>query len=357
MNVTLREKKIKSGASLYLDITSNGERKKEYLDITISNSKKPLDRKRNKQLKELAESITAKRRLELAANDHDLDSNILGKVSVETFFETYIQRYTKLDVRNVMGVYRKFQQYTKLEGKNNLQMKQLTPALIHGFKLYLEHHQKGEGASSYFRRFKKALKQAVREGIIKLNPADGVAIKTSGSIPKNILTPEELIRLYETPLSNTSVRNAFFFSTYTALRWVDIKSLKWEEIEGSIIRKQQAKTGKIVVIPMHNDTFSFLPNKQSNSDLIFDLPSANGANKLLQSWTKAAGIKKHITWHCARHTFGTNLSNAKIDPTTATSMLGHTTLKYYLDYSRVSEQNRKEAINILPSIFKRKLDI
>jgi hypothetical protein len=42
--------------------------------------------------------------------------------------------------------------------------------------------------------------------------------------------------------------------------------------------------------------------KNDNSN-VFTLPSADGANKVINGWIKNAGIEKYITWSCARLSF------------------------------------------------------
>jgi len=56
--------------------------------------------------------------------------------------------------------------------------------------------------------------------------------------------------------------------------------------------------------------------------LIFKLPTADGANKVLGKWCDDAGLGKHITWHCARHSFSVLLQDKGTDISTVAGMLG-----------------------------------
>jgi len=93
------------------------------------------------------------------------------------------------------------------------------------------------------------------------------------------------------------------------------------------------------------DGFSY-PIKK---DLVFTLPSANGANKTVKAWVRRAKIEKQITWHNARHSFGTNLIFNEVDVLTTSKLLGHTSMKHtqrYVDASNEMKENATKAINI-----------
>lgn len=90
---------------------------------------------------------------------------------------------------------------------------------------------------------------------------------------------------------------------------------------------------------------------KKNKDLIFHLPSHNAALSVLSHWVKRAGIDKHITWHCARHSFATLiLKDGSIDLRTVSGLLGHSSLKYVEQYTRIIDDRKKKALNSLPEI-------
>ena len=83
---------------------------------------------------------------------------------------------------------------------------------------------------------------------------------------------------------------------------------------------------------------------------IFDLPHKGTARKHLARWVKNAGIKKSITWHCARHSFAVNLLNAGTDIKTVSSLLGHASIKMTEKYLHVIDQRKQKAINKLGKV-------
>ena len=72
--------------------------------------------------------------------------------------------------------------------------------------------------------------------------------------------------------------------------------------------------------------------------------------KALSKWVAEAGIEKHITWHCARHSFAVNILNKGANIKTVSSLLGHSTLKYTEKYTRAVDSLKEMAINSLPEL-------
>ena len=72
--------------------------------------------------------------------------------------------------------------------------------------------------------------------------------------------------------------------------------------------------------------------------------------KALRRWTARAGIDKHITWHCARHSFAVNVLTRGADIKTVSSLLGHASLKHTEKYTRAVDSLKRAAIDSLPKL-------
>lgn len=136
----------------------------------------------------------------------------------------------------------------------------------------------------------------------------------------------------------------------TGFRWADVKPLTWENIQGDhIVQIIQKKTSENLDLPLHPIAKKILGERKTG--LIFKLPTADGANKVLGNWCDNAGLGKHITWHCARHSFSVLLQDKGTDIATVAGMLGHTSTKYvHKTYKRYRKNNAIEAIQKLPSL-------
>jgi integrase len=153
----------------------------------------------------------------------------------------------------------------------------------------------------------------------------------------------------KTPCTNYEVKKAFVFSLYTGLRWADVKPLKWENVRKYTIVLEQRKTGVRLEVPLHEIASQIAGERKDG--LVFHLPTQDGANKVLGKWATDAKVDKHITWHCARHSFSVLLQQKGIDLATVAGMLGHTTTKYVQQtYKRYLQDSAREAIKKLPAL-------
>lgn len=146
------------------------------------------------------------------------------------------------------------------------------------------------------------------------------------------------------------------FRARTGLRWCDVKDLTFANVDYSnqLLKFEQTKTKghsstSSVVIPI-NDGLLGLIGKGERTELIFPLPSHNMCLKALRHWVARANIYKHITWHCARHSFAVNILNNGANIKTVASLLGHSGLKHTEKYTRAVDSLKEAAINSLPEL-------
>ena len=70
----------------------------------------------------------------------------------------------------------------------------------------------------------------------------------------------------------------------------------------------------------------------------------------LFEWIARAGIKKKITFHCARHTHACLLLENGTDIYTVSKMLGHRELKTTQIYTKIVDSKKIEAVKSLPKL-------
>ena len=294
MSVTLRKKANSDGStSLYLDIYENKKRYKEYLkDCKLTKASTPLDRKKNSDNLALAKNIAVKRAQELVSKGYDVVASYRKEVDLIEYFDDYLIRYSKKDLRNMKGACNQFKLFMKDKGINNLTVQQLSEKIVIQYVDFLENKCTGEGAYSYYARFKKIIKQIVRDYRI-VNPTSDVTIVKEDSIVKDVLTIDEIKILAGTTIFNTQVKNAFLFCCFTGLDWIDTKNLKWKHIDlrNSILTKVREKSGEEARVSLNKTAISYLPEQGENDEFIFTLPSHTGALKTLKNWLEKAKIQ------------------------------------------------------------------
>ncbi len=348
MSVLIRKRKNADGStSLRLDIYHNGQRTIETLkNLKLAKFSNVKDREDNKKLLQQAEAIRVTRAAELEANNYSMVSDAGKKTIITIWMQSFVDGYTKKDKRNMQGALNRFADYLTEVRQPGLTFGNLTALIIEDFIDYLEANSTGEGAASYYNRFKKMVKQAYRKRLMKDNVLDFVERKIKGKAKKkDTLTLNELKTLSATPTESSEVRRAFLFSCVTGLRWCDVKALKWQNIR--IASRQmnvtQSKTGEVVATPLNDTAIQLLNEAGAPVANVFDLPTANGANKTLKAWVKRAKINKVITWHNARHSFGTNLIYNDVDILTASKLLGHTSMKHTQRYVKAADEMKQKA--------------
>jgi site-specific recombinase XerD len=357
MSVKLRERKLSKGViRYYLDIINDGERLYEFLDVKIapSDSSGVKKEKRN-----IANLIRSNRELELITEGTNYIPKHLKNIKFSDFVQSFIDSYSKKDDRMIKAAYSKF---TKFIHNPKLKLTDITPAVMNSFKDYLNGSAglKGESPHNYFTRFKKILKEAERQGLIKKNPTDGIRFKRNSSsddLKKQVLTTEELILLSKTECGNKELKKAFLFSCYTGLGYAEIKQLKWGQVKNNRLVTRRAKTDKKIELKLKDSLIKILGESKNNTDLIFNFESKNGAiisdngiNKCLKNWVKRAKIDKHITYYCSRHTFAVQLLSYGANLKTVSDALGHSDTRNTIKYLNYIDILKDEAVDNLPDI-------
>ncbi|KXO15334.1 site-specific recombinase, phage integrase family [Prevotella bivia] len=345
------------------------DRKREFLKLYLWQAPRtPIERQQNKEMLELAKKIRFERGQELLESvegyrlKKDRDINFLD------YFQSYIDKYTKKDYRMVVIALKRFRdflqetpEYNKFEKK--IKPEQITKDMVEAYTEYLQSRSVGEGAKSIYARFKKVVKYAVEHDVMLKNPCNGVVIKVDEQIlKKEVLSPEEIQRLIATHYDNENpnIRRAFIFCLYCGLRYCDVKDLTFANVDYSnkLLKFEQNKTkghsaNSGVIIPLNDGILKLIgePSNPNNRDeAIFPLPSYEMCLKALKRWVKRADINKHISWHCARHSFAVNILNNGANIKTVASLLGHSGLKHTEKYTRAIDSLKQDAINSLPEL-------
>jgi len=357
MNVKLRERKLAKGViKFHLDIYTKEKRTFDFLDIKIY----PNDTKEiKKEKRKIAELIRSNKEIELLTNSTNYIPKHLKNINFLDFADTYIKNYQKKDGRMLIATLNKFK---KFNSNKNLKITEITTQLMYGYKDYLidKSGLKGESPHNYFTRFKKILKEAKMSGFIKENPADSIKFSKKVSddvLKKQVLNSDELKKLVDTKCGNIEVKKAFLFACYTGLGLAELKNLKWENIvENRLIAKRE-KTKQPIDIKLKDNLLQFIGPKGRSNDIVFNLKnksdrylSTNAINKSIKKWVEKAGIEKHITFYCARHTFATQLLQFGANLKTVSDALAQTSTRSTIKYLNYIDNLKDDAVDNLPNI-------
>lgn len=352
MAVKLRKKALANGrVSLYLDLYTGEERKYEFLKLYLyKRPKDDLEKQHNKAVTQTAENIRAKRELQIGAQENGVAPALKLKVNFFDYMQLYIDRYTKKDIRMIASALRYLREFV---GSDYLSSKAVNENLCRDFSQWLDNHPNlnGETPYDFFAKFKKVLKQAVRDGVFAVSPALDVQNRRSENVvSKDVLSIDEIQRLAKAECGNDQVKRAFLLACNTGLRYSDVNTLRWKHYQEGRIRIVQNKTQKPVIINLNASAQRLLGPPGKADELIFTLPSHTAISKNLRFWKNRAGIDKTVTFHVARHSFATNLILYGADINSASSLLGHTSFDHTRKYVRIVESLKQDAVNRLPEI-------
>jgi integrase len=373
--VRLRQKHLQDGSeSLYLDIYRDGKRSYEFLKLYLVPVRTKADKEQNKRTLRLADSIKAKRTLELQTGTFGLQQK--QDLAQETMFYPYYRAMCEkrlgADTKGNWGNWRSclnhLLAYCKCE---NITFADITEEWVEGFKNYLDKKAvawahdarqriKDKPLSrnskvSYFNKLKACLNQAYDDGIISSNPAKHVEGFKAEEGTRMYLTIDEVRQIARTECEYPRIKAAFLFSCLTGLRRSDIERLTWADVheQGEFTRIifRQKKTKGQEYLDLSPQAAELMGARGKGNTLVFpDILSPSITNRVVQEWVLRAGIDKKITFHCGRHTFATMMLDLGTDIYTVSKLLGHRELSTTQLYAKVLDKNKQKAVANIPDV-------
>ena len=355
------EKENKDG-KLYKRVLRKNEKLGLFLWLAPRN---PMERQHNKETLHLAKKIRYEKSQQLLEDKQGYRIKSNRPENLLIFFQEFADQANVKDKLVLKGALNNFKCFLTEEYpffSQTITSKNLDKEMIEKFVNYLVNNHKGQGAETYYRRFKRMVNYAVEKGVIEKSPCKGITIpKVDDILSKDILSAEELKLLFATHYEgqNPEIRRAFAMTCMSGIRRCDLVRLTYSNVDyaNRQLKYRQSKTQKHsgssgVVVPLNDALLAIIGKKSKDAldDYIFHIPSDTMCLRSLRIWTKKAGIQKHITWHCGRHSFATLLLSNGANIKTVSSLLGHSTLKFTEIYVRAVDKLKKEALDTLPDI-------
>ena len=264
-------------------------------------------------------------------------------VTFPVFARIYVQesdrkRSTKENLMTTVTVLQEF--------RPGLDFKDITYTFLKDFEVHLK--EKGNSVNTvakHMRQLRTLVNEAINQGYIPSDayPFRKYKIKQEKG-RKEFLTPDELKRLENLDVDKKlrHVLDAFLFCCYTGLRYSDFCQLTPENIIRVNGKRwfyfKSVKTDVEVRLPLHllfeGKALAVLERYDIVTDFAKIGPNSE-ANKHLAQLATLARIRKHITYHTARHTCATLLVHQGVPITTVQKLLGHTSVRTTEVYSEV----------------------
>ena len=265
-------------------------------------------------------------------------------VTFPVFARIYVQesdrkRSTKENLLTTVTVLQEF--------RPGIDFKDITYTFLRDFEVHLK--EKGNSVNTvakHMRQLRTLVNEAINQGYIPSDayPFRKFKIKQEKG-RKEFLTPDELRKLENLQVSDKRLRHvldAFLFCCYTGLRYSDFCQLTPENIIRVNGKRwfyfKSVKTDVEVRLPLHllfeGKALAVLERYDIVTDFAKIGPNSE-ANKYLAQLATLARIRKHITYHTARHTCATLLVHQGVPITTVQKLLGHTSVRTTEVYSEV----------------------
>lgn len=231
-------------------------------------------------------------------------------------------------------------------GHPDLPFSELDRAFLCGFHAYLlrQSPRRPSTVRIYMIALKHILLLARNRGCLAHDPFSNYRLK-SAAAPRTYLTLDEvrrLQRLHPHTLTLRLVLDAFLFSCFTGLSYVDVKNLRAGDVRQSDdeywLTVNRCKTGTAVDVRLFDLPLAIFTLYASRAgDTLFPLPGNGWCNRCLKTLMSQAGICKPVTFHAARHTFATTITLAQGMPIeTISKLLGHKSIKTTQIYAAVT---------------------
>jgi integrase len=232
------------------------------------------------------------------------------------------------------------------EFRSGLDFKDITYTFLKEFEAYLR--EKGNSVNTiakHLRQLRTLVNEAINQGYIHADAYPFRKFKIKQEKGRHeFLTPDELRKLESLEVSDKKLRHvldAFLFCCYVGLRFSDFCQLSpanFIRVNGKRwLHFKSIKTGVEIRLPLHllfDGKALAILDKYDISEFA-NLGSNSETNKALVELAALARIKKHITYHTARHTCATLLIHQGVPITTVQKLLGHTSVKTTEIYSEI----------------------
>ena len=354
--VTLRKRKMKDGGySLLLDYMIDGVRTRENLKMYLVPERTRIDRAQNQAT--LASANAAKARRIIQIQEGSVGIRRRGKdVLLTDYLVQQQEEYAKLGkpvyVETLGKIVRRLKKYGKKTSLHTVDKE-----YILGFVKYLRDSGLAEGTVlMYFSNLNTIFNNAYKDGLMQENPISRIETRLRPKrhdATREYLTLDEVRLLAATPCRHPEVKKAFLFACFTGLRLSDIEALDWTKIRrtasGWQVEARQIKTKNLVYIPLSQNAIDQIsPFKASGK--VFGLPGRMQIRYHLSRWTEMAGITKHITFHCSRHTNATLLLTYGADLYMVSKILGHRNIATTQIYARIVDETKRTAVDNIPAL-------
>lgn len=255
---------------------------------------------------------------------------------------------------------RNLREFVEDKGVQDILISTITEDLIEEYRFFLKKHRlKSSTINNNLCWLSRLMFRAVSRRIIRCNPFENAKYEKEEKKIR-FLQKSDVMKLMAMKINDSETELArlmFVFSCFTGLAIADMENLEYRHIQTAAdgrkyIRKERQKTKVEFVVPLHpiaeaiikhckieqERSEEHLTEKEKGDSLIFHRDCSRSVmDTKLSIVGKACGIKERLSFHMARHTFGTMTLNAGIPIESIAKMMGHASISSTQIYAQVTD--------------------
>ena len=265
---------------------------------------------------------------------------------------------------------RNLREFIENKGVQDISIATITESLFEEYRFFLKKHRlKLSTINNNLCWLSRLMFRAVSKRIIRCNPFENAKYEKEEKKIR-FLQKSDVMKLMAMRMNDRETELArlmFVFSCFTGLAIADMEQLQHKHIQTAAdgrkyIRKERQKTKVEFIVPLHPIVETIIRHcweeqegneeqqtvKEKGDSLVFQPHCSRSVmGKNLSIVGKACGIRQRLSYHVARHTFGTMSLSAGIPIESIAKMMGHTSISSTQVYALVTDKKISEDMDRL----------
>ena len=265
---------------------------------------------------------------------------------------------------------RNLREFVENKGVQDIPIGTITEDLFEEYRFFLKKRgQKASTVNSNLCWLSRLMFRAVSKRIIRCNPFENAKYEKEEKKIR-FLQKSDVMKLMAMKMNDREAELArlmFVFSCFTGLAISDMENLEYKHIQTTAngqkyIRKERQKTKVEFIVPLHPIAKAIISHcrkeqerseeqqtvKEKDDHLVFHRNCSRSVmDAKLCIVGKACGIRQRLSYHMARHTFGTMSLSAGIPIESIAKMMGHASISSTQVYAQVTDHKISEDIDRL----------
>ena len=265
---------------------------------------------------------------------------------------------------------RNLRDFIENKGVQDISIVTITESLFEEYRFFLK--KRGLKASTVNTNLcwlSRLMFRAVSSRIIRCNPFENAKYEKAEQKIRFLQKSDvaKLMALRVIDKEAEQARRLFVFACFTGLAIADMEHLQFGHVQTAAdgqryIRKERQKTKVEFVVPLHPIAETIISHcrnaqagnveqqavKEKGDSLVFQPHCSRSVmGKNLSIVGKACGIRQRLSYHMARHTFGTMCLSAGIPIESIAKMMGHASISSTQIYAQVTDNKISEDMDRL----------